>query len=146
MTKPCILRGMSTSQDPAQAADELHEAIYQSDAALSIFFCSPRYDLAALAEALHRRFQDTPLIGCTTAGEITPRGYMDCSITGTSLPSSDFTAASRLCELGLATSKEGGNTPYTTKLTTLLTTLSQGYGHCGCHLCYGIEPMGHLTR
>jgi hypothetical protein len=98
MTKSCILRGTSTARDPEQAADELHAAIYQHDAALSFFFCSPHYALAPLAKALNRRFKDTPLIGCTTAGEITPRGYIDCSITGASLPGREFTAATLLIE------------------------------------------------
>ena len=77
-----IKRGYSLSTDPATAVRELHEAIAQPDAALAVFFCSSTYDLDALAAELNVRFAGVTLIGCTTAGEITPVGYQDGSITG----------------------------------------------------------------
>ncbi len=40
-----------------------------------LFFCSAEYDLPALAEMLERYFGGIDLVGCTTAGEITPAGY-----------------------------------------------------------------------
>ena len=42
--------------------------------------------LPDFAAALAHVFGDTPLIGCTTAGEIGPDGYVEGSITGFSLP------------------------------------------------------------
>ena len=77
-----IKRGYSLSTDPATAVRELHEAIAQPDAALAVFFCSSTYDLDDLAAELKLRFAGVTLIGCTTAGEITPVGYQDGSITG----------------------------------------------------------------
>ena len=65
-----------------------------------LVFCSPQYDLQALGEALAEVFGETLVIGCTTAGEITPVGYMTGSITGVSFPRSDFTAvAERIDDL-----------------------------------------------
>ena len=79
-----VKKGASTSTDAATAARELFEAIYDPNAALTIFYCSPSYDLEVLGPALHRLFGDVPLIGCTTAGEITPLGYLEGSLTGVS--------------------------------------------------------------
>ncbi len=80
-----IKRGYSLSTDPATAVRELHDAIHQPDAALAVFFCSSAYDLDALAAELNVHFAGVTLIGCTTAGEITPVGYEDGSITGFSI-------------------------------------------------------------
>lgn len=88
-----IRRGYSLSADPAQAVAELHDAINQPDTALAVFFCSSAYDLEALAGELRTRFAGIPLIGCTTAGEITPLGYQDGSITGFSIAGAGSRAA-----------------------------------------------------
>jgi hypothetical protein len=80
-----IRRGYSLSTDPAVAVRELHEAIDQPDTAIAVFFCSSAYDLEQLAVELRHRFAGVPLIGCTTAGEITPMGFQDGSITGFSI-------------------------------------------------------------
>jgi len=80
-----IRKGTSQAQDATLAARELFEAIDQPGIGLAIFYCAPSYDLEALADALHERFGDINLIGCTTAGEITPAGYLAGSLTGVSL-------------------------------------------------------------
>jgi hypothetical protein len=87
-----IRTGYSQAADPAQAVAELHTALAHPDAALVMFFCSVAYDMAALAAELDRQFQGIPVIGCTTAGEITPMGYMDGSLTGFSLSAQDCRA------------------------------------------------------
>jgi len=95
-----IRKGVSRSPDPATAARELHAAIAQPNSSLALFYCSPEYDLGALAEELHARFGDTPLIGCTTAGEITPTGYLRGALTGVSIASPHFRVAThRIDEL-----------------------------------------------
>ncbi|MBK8211415.1 MAG: FIST C-terminal domain-containing protein [Rhodospirillales bacterium] len=86
----CIRRGFSRAGDPAQAARDLFEAIYHPDASLAMFFCSTDYDLHTLERELSGRFKDVPLVGCTSAGEITPAGYLSGSITGFALASPDF--------------------------------------------------------
>ena len=89
----CVKLGQSTLSDPEAAVRDLHQQISQPDASLIIFFCSSRYDLAGLANALNRLFGDTPVIGCTTAGEIGPAGYCDHSISGASFPADHFVAS-----------------------------------------------------
>ncbi len=93
-----IRRHYSLSHDPEVVADELYEGLYQEQTECVIFFCSVEYDLPALAEALKRRFGDTMLIGCTTAGEITPLGTCKGSITGFSLPKAHFAVEAALIE------------------------------------------------
>lgn len=58
--------------------------------ALVVFFCSAQYDLIILASELSRLFAGVQVVGCTTAGEIGPRGYRDHSISGASFPSDSF--------------------------------------------------------
>jgi len=99
-------RAASTSTDPRIAARELFDALTMPELSLAIFYCAPSYDLPALGAALAELFgPDAPLIGCTTAGEITPLGYLDGSITGVSLGGPEVVAhtviVDRLRELEL---------------------------------------------
>jgi hypothetical protein len=91
-----IQRGHSLSPDPAVAVRELHEAIGQPEPGLVVFFCSSTYDLNTLASEIARRFPIGCTIGCTTAGEITPAGYCEASITGFSIAASWCWAATEL--------------------------------------------------
>lgn len=88
--------GQSSANDPAAAVDEFFHAVHQPQAAVVIFFCSPDYDRDTLAAELNRRFIGTPVIGCTTAGEIGPAGYLTGSLTGFSLPAAHFKVATGL--------------------------------------------------
>lgn len=98
MTALSVRRGASTSLDAAIAARELRAAIDQPDIALALFYCSERYDLTALAAELGRQFEGVPLVGCTTAGEISPAGYLEGSISGVSLSGDDLVVVSRLID------------------------------------------------
>lgn len=91
-----IARAVSRAHDPQRAVQELEAGLRLTKTGLGFFFCSRTFDLDALARELGRRFGDIPLIGCTTAGEITPEGYLDETITGAALPASDFHAATVL--------------------------------------------------
>ncbi len=97
-TKTGIAMGISTAPEPAAAARELWEAVGGTDAAVTIFFSSPRHDATALGSALRAHFGETPLIGCTTAGEITPAGYFEGTLTGVSLPREHFEVTTVLIE------------------------------------------------
>jgi hypothetical protein len=88
-----IRKGVTQQRDARTAAQELFAALYQPDAKLAVFYTSPEYDLNALAGALREQFGDTPLIGCTTGGEITPQGYLSGSLTGFSLASDELDVA-----------------------------------------------------
>ncbi len=93
-----IRRGFSTASDPGAAVREFAEAIAQPDIGLVVFFCSFSFDLNSLEPELRRAFGGLHVIGCTTAGEIAPIGYVDGSITGFSIAASHCRAASVLMQ------------------------------------------------
>ncbi|MFC7047637.1 FIST N-terminal domain-containing protein [Emcibacter nanhaiensis] len=100
MTDPCdaeIKRAFSLSADERTAVREFYDGlcIAEERPEAVIFFCSPEYDTAVLEKELNRQFGDIPLIGCTTAGEITPEGYHAGSITGAALSRTHFTCVSK---------------------------------------------------
>jgi hypothetical protein len=97
-SRTCIRRGFSAAGDPAQAARELFESIHHPAASLAVFFASTDYDLHALERELNGRFAGTPLIGCTSAGEISAAGYMSGGIVGFSLARPDFVTVSATIE------------------------------------------------
>ncbi|WP_267964125.1 nitric oxide-sensing protein NosP [Halomonas sp. MCCC 1A11057] len=80
------------AEDACTAVREFHQEVIQPDTELVLFFCSSHYDLAALADEMNRLFGDIPVVGCTTAGEIGPLGYLDHTLTGVSFPAGSCTA------------------------------------------------------
>ncbi|MBV8092357.1 MAG: FIST C-terminal domain-containing protein [Acetobacteraceae bacterium] len=97
MTGPSgIRRGFSQSHNPAEAVRELHAQIAQPDPGLVVFFCSANYNLDSLATEIARHFPREHTIGCTTAGEITPIGYLDHSLTGFSIPAAECCAVAEI--------------------------------------------------
>jgi hypothetical protein len=96
MPKHQLLRGGSRAADPASAVAELHRFIGGPDTAFAVIFCSPRYDIEATAETIRSTFGDTPVFGCTTAGEIAPFGYISGGMCGVGFPREDFVATAVL--------------------------------------------------
>jgi hypothetical protein len=74
----------SCADDPREAVEEFHAAVAQPDLSLVLFFCSSMYDRDALAAGLRDVFRGAQVVGCTTAGEIGPKGCRERSITGVS--------------------------------------------------------------
>jgi hypothetical protein len=91
-----LRRGGSDAPEPWRAVDDLHRQIGGGDLAFVLLFCSPSYDRAELAAAIRHAFGDTPVYGCTTAGEITPFGYISGGLTGVGFPSGDFAVSATL--------------------------------------------------
>ncbi|MCW8884338.1 MAG: FIST C-terminal domain-containing protein [Motiliproteus sp.] len=81
---------VSNNPDPVVAAAELYQDLNHGELSLVMFFCSTDYDLETLSSALRDQFGDLPVVGCTTAGEITPLGYARGSITGISFSAHEF--------------------------------------------------------
>ena len=65
------------SAGAAAAAAELAWQLAPHDLSGLIVFVSPDYDAATFASEIARRFGATPVVGCTTAGEITPEGWTE---------------------------------------------------------------------
>lgn len=85
-----VRRGASRARDGETAVAELRAAIDQPDCQVVLFYCSPDYDRDALTSAFSREFPGVEVIGCTTAGEIGPLGYVEGSLTGVSLAGDDL--------------------------------------------------------
>lgn len=89
-----IRTAQSAAADARLAARELHAGISQPDTELVLFFCSSEYDKAALADEMNKLFAGVQVVGCTTAGEIGPAGYLSHSLSGVSFKRGDFFAVS----------------------------------------------------
>jgi len=89
-----LRRAQSCAIDEREAVREFHTGVLQPDMALVIFFCSSDYDLDLLGEEMNRLFAGVQVVGCTTAGEIGPSGYLEHSLSGASFPASSFSVAS----------------------------------------------------
>lgn len=82
-----LRRAVASAGDPAampHLAAELGPGL-----ALALVFVSPAADFAATMAAAARAFGDTPVLGCTTAGEIAG-GYVDERIVAVGFPVRDF--------------------------------------------------------
>ncbi len=87
--------GISRESDEIRAAEELGTLIHRDDSEIVIFYCSSRYELPRLADAMAKGFPGKT-IGCTTAGEISQFGISEHSITAACLSSKAIRARSRL--------------------------------------------------
>ncbi|MDD5029675.1 MAG: FIST N-terminal domain-containing protein [Rhodoferax sp.] len=87
-----IQRAHSCAADPRQAVRELHTSLRQTNTALVVFFCSSNYDLDAIADEINQQFAGLQVVGCTTAGEIGPAGYLSHSLAGVSFAAGVCTA------------------------------------------------------
>jgi hypothetical protein len=88
----CIRTAQSCNSDPRSAVREFHAAVVQPEMALVVFFCSSTYALDDLAAEINLLFPGTPIIGCTTAGEIGPGDCRSHSLSGASFSTSDAAA------------------------------------------------------
>ena len=86
-----------------RAVEEIQNLIWQPEIAFVIIFTSPEYDQEKLSGALSCAFPDIPVVGCTTAGELTPSGYTEGSVTAISFSARHFVMQSRLVDNVLAT-------------------------------------------
>lgn len=87
-----IKTGVSTNPDPVLAVKDVSGQIRQEGAKLAIFFFSMIYDAGKLLQAFSRELPGVKLCGCSTAGEITPKGFLTKSLTAMSIASGQFDA------------------------------------------------------
>jgi hypothetical protein len=87
-----VKKGHSGALGARAAVAEFAERVWQPDMALVLFFASPVFARDVLADALLCAFPGVTVLGCTTAGEITPEGYREETITGVSFGSDAFAA------------------------------------------------------
>ncbi|PKB14483.1 hypothetical protein B0I00_2073 [Novosphingobium kunmingense] len=75
LTDSSLVVASSHSGDPVAAIGEIAAAIGSLPLAGGLLFCSHRYAREGLAAAIADRLAGLPLIGCTSAGELSERGY-----------------------------------------------------------------------
>lgn len=74
-------------------ARELREGLHQDEPlALVLFFCAPRYVTPAFAQAMQAAFPGVLLVGCSAAGVLGPKGYLDDGVAAVSFGASEFAA------------------------------------------------------
>jgi hypothetical protein len=96
MSRVTVRNGSSFLDDEEAAVAELVAQTGDRGLSLLIFFCSPRYDLDRLGAALRDQV-DAPVIGCTSAGEVSSEvGYQDGGIVGVGIISDELLAHPRL--------------------------------------------------
>ncbi len=91
----------ATASAPANAPDialQLANDLGHGPFSAIFIFVSPEADLSALALSLEKVFGTTPVIGCTTAGEISAQGYTEGEVVAIALPQSMFVVAPLLIE------------------------------------------------
>lgn len=88
-----VKKGVSRQTDVRLAVAELRAAIEQPENRLVIFYCARSFDRELLAACINAAFPDVCVIGCTTAGEITPEGYLGGTLTGVSFAGPDLDVA-----------------------------------------------------
>ncbi len=79
-----IRQGFSTRTDVTEAVRDLADQIYQPESKLSLVFFSDEYDRQEFASAL-QAYLPGPVIGCTTAGQLSPVGFQRGGISGMTL-------------------------------------------------------------
>jgi len=68
------------SESAEAAAAEIARQLAPYDLSGLVVFISPDYDVTTFASEIARRFGVTPVVGCTTAGEITPEGWSEGAV------------------------------------------------------------------
>lgn len=88
-----VAKSKAASVDEAVA--ELAAQLPSEELALILVFLSPSYDPHHFIAEITRRFDDTPVCGCTTAGELAPDGWDENSVVALAFSRADFSAVAR---------------------------------------------------
>jgi hypothetical protein len=93
--------GRGTGSDAFEAgAHAAADAVRSSDPALIVVFCWDGYDHARLLAGVRSVTGSTPLVGCSTAGEISAAGPGDASVVVTALGGPGFSVATGAADAG----------------------------------------------
>jgi hypothetical protein len=90
-----IVVAQAKTDGPHEAADEIARQLALNKLAMVVVFVSPFYDPEVFIAELSRRMPDVPIFGCTTAGELAPRGWDEDSVVAMGFKAEDFVIAAR---------------------------------------------------
>src|SRR5580704_9729948 len=106
--------GASGATESRQAGVEAATAALRSaDPKLLVVFASPAHDLEAMLGGIREVAPATPLIGCSTAGEIATDGPIDASVVVTALGGSGFSVSTTAARNASADLRQAGATAAT---------------------------------
>ncbi|MEG3639742.1 FIST N-terminal domain-containing protein [Magnetococcus sp. PR-3] len=88
----------TTCADEQQAVAQLYGQLGGTDAAVVVVFCSASYDVVRFSQQLQSCFVATRIIGCTTAGEISPDGISRGGVSAFALPKQAFQVSTLVIE------------------------------------------------
>lgn len=91
-------QGQSTKSDAQEAVREIAGQISQANTQACLLFFSDEYDPEQLGKALKEHLPG-PVIGCTTAGQLSESGFQRGGITGVSLASDELAVIPYLIDL-----------------------------------------------
>jgi len=80
----------SDAEDISIAIKEVIEGISQESVKLVLFFVSTKYDFFSASKLMNLGFPNSDVIGCTSSGEISPRGFSEGSISAMSISADNF--------------------------------------------------------
>ncbi len=87
---------VSYERDAVRAVDEIAARISDADPSFVLLFIPHKMNRAALQTALAQKLPATAVFGCTTAGQITPRGYEGSALVALAFRRAHFRVASTL--------------------------------------------------
>ena len=91
--------GVAVAKSKASTVDdavaELMSQLPSEELALVLVFLSPSYDPHRFIAEISTRWEDVPVCGCTTAGELAPDGWDENSVVALAFSRADFSAAVR---------------------------------------------------
>ncbi|WP_249147866.1 FIST N-terminal domain-containing protein [Bradyrhizobium jicamae] len=90
-----IVVAQAKTEEPRAAAAEIARQLARAKLAMVTVFVSPFYDPEIFIAELSRRMPDTPIFGCTTAGELSPGGWDEDSVVAMGFDAADFVIAAR---------------------------------------------------
>lgn len=91
-----VHRAQSDANDAPSAIADIRRQLSSQHFAFVLILVSPTYDRGAVMSAVSTAFVDTPVFGCTTAGEIGLTGYDNSTIVALGFPHDHFRAKVRL--------------------------------------------------
>jgi hypothetical protein len=101
--------GSSTAKGSREAGVEAATAaLGGADPKLLVVFVSPVHDLQALLAGIRSVAPETPLIGCSTAGEIATDGPSDASVVVTAIGGNGYSVATRAARNASRDLREAG--------------------------------------
>jgi hypothetical protein len=130
-----------SASDIPTAVEQIADRVSAPDVAGIILYASPRYDLAELVKALDLRFR-CPLIGCTTAGEITDSYHLG-GIAVLALPCATFRMAVEYVPSATGFTLDDG-VALKARLERYMRPMSDGWNQFGLCLIDGLSLAEEL--